>query len=188
MEAKHFASCCPLSVWKREVSLLLLTQRILYIYMCCGNGSETFRFLLPIGCIEARSFSSFTNTTIVHIYMCCGKEAPETFRFLLPIGCMEARSFALLLTQRILYIYMCCGNGSETFRFLLPIVCMEARSFASFTNTTYIVHIYVLCGGSETFRFLLPIVCIYGSENGFVSCCPLVTSLQAKCFAFSDTI
>ena len=56
-EAKHFASCCPLSVWKREVSLLLLTQQY-YIHMCCGNGSETFRFLLPIGCMEARSFAS----------------------------------------------------------------------------------------------------------------------------------
>jgi hypothetical protein len=70
MEAKHFASCCPLSVWKREVSFLLLTQRILYIYMCCGNGSETFRLLLPIVCMEARGFASFTNTTyIVHIYV-----------------------------------------------------------------------------------------------------------------------
>jgi hypothetical protein len=91
MEAKHFASCCPLSVWKREVSLLLLTQRILYIYMCCGNGSETFRFLLPIGCVEARSFASFTNTTLYS--MCCGNGS-ETFRFLLPIGCMEAKCFA----------------------------------------------------------------------------------------------
>ena len=105
MEAKHFASCCPLSVWKREVSLLLLTQCILYIYMCCGNGSETFRFLLPIGCMVARSFAFFTNTKYI-VHMCCGNGS-ETFRFLLPIGCMEARSFAFFTnTKYIVHIYV----------------------------------------------------------------------------------
>ena len=33
----------------------------------CGNGSEIFRFLLPIVCVEARCFASLTNTTIVYI-------------------------------------------------------------------------------------------------------------------------
>jgi hypothetical protein len=43
------------------------TTYIVHIYVLC-EGSETFRFLLPIVCMEARSFTSFTNTTIVHTY------------------------------------------------------------------------------------------------------------------------
>ena len=55
MEAKYFASCCPLSVFKRVV-LLHFRQHNNSIY--CGNGSEIFCFLLPIGFMEARSFAS----------------------------------------------------------------------------------------------------------------------------------
>jgi hypothetical protein len=52
MEAKYFASCCPLSVFKRVV-LLHFRQHNNSIY--CGNGSEIFCFLLPIGFMEART-------------------------------------------------------------------------------------------------------------------------------------
>ena len=56
MEARSFASFT-------NITYINCT----YIYMCCGNGSKTFRVLLPIVCMEARSFASFTNTTILHI-------------------------------------------------------------------------------------------------------------------------
>ena len=66
-------ACCVLPIVCMEARSFASFTNITYIvhiYVCCGNGSETFRFLLPIVCMEARSFVSFTNTTyIVHIYV-----------------------------------------------------------------------------------------------------------------------
>jgi hypothetical protein len=80
----------------------------------CGNGSEIFRFLLPIVCVEAKCFASFTNTTTVYIV---GMEV-KLFRFLFSAHClygtMEARCFASLTNTTIVYI-----------------VGMEAKHFAS---------------------------------------------------------
>ena len=77
MEAIHFASCFPLSVWKRVVSLLA-RQHKNSIY--CGNGSDTFRFLFPIVCVEASCFAScmHVNTKIEYI---AGMEAKRFASF-----------------------------------------------------------------------------------------------------------
>ena len=127
MEAIHFASCFPLSVWKRVVSLLA-RQHKNSIY--CGNGSDTFRFLFPIVCVEASCFAScmHVNTKIEYI---AGMEA-KRFASCCPLAVWK-RVVSLLARQHKNSIY--CGNGSDTFRFLFPIVCVEASCFASCTST-----------------------------------------------------
>jgi hypothetical protein len=77
----------------------------------CGNGSEIFRFLLRIVCVEAKCFASFTNTTIVYIV---GMEAKHFASCPVPIVCMEARCFFSFTNTTIVYI-----------------VGMEAKHFAS---------------------------------------------------------
>jgi hypothetical protein len=88
----------------------------------CGNGSEIFRFLLPIVCVEVRCFASFTNTTIVYIV---GMEAKHFASCSVPIVCMETR---------------CSASFTNTT--ILCIVGMEAKHFASCTFDIYMFDIY----------------------------------------------
>jgi hypothetical protein len=57
MEAKHFTSCCSL-VFGSELFRFLHVNTTILNGIYCGNGSEIFRFLLPIDCMEARRFAS----------------------------------------------------------------------------------------------------------------------------------
>ena len=56
---------------------------------------------VPIVCMEARCFASFTNTTIAYIV---GMEAKHFASCSVPIYCMEARSFASFTNTTILCI------------------------------------------------------------------------------------
>jgi hypothetical protein len=107
-----------------------------------------------------------------------------------------------------------CGNGSETFRFLLPVQSVWKRDISLLLPTSTIVcivgmeakHFTSCCPlvfGSELFRFLHVnttilngIYCGNGSEivahltvwKRAVSLLVTHWLLQAKCFAFPDTI
>ena len=106
----------------------------------CGNGSETFRFLLPVQSVWKRDVSLLLpNTTIVCIV---GMEAKH-FTSCCPLV-FGSELFRFLHVNTTILNGIYCGNGSEIFRFLLPIDCMEARRFAS---------CYPLVTTSEMFRF-----------------------------------
>ena len=127
-------------------------------------GSETFRFLSPIGCWKR-------DVLLPSPIGCCKPDVS----LLSPIGCWKRdvslpspigcwkRDVSLpspigcwkrnvsLLSPKQQYIY--CGCGSETFRFLPPLV-VGSETFCFLPP---------LVVGSETFRFLPPLV--VGSET-----------------------
>ena len=143
----------------------------------CGNGSETFRFLLPIVCMEVRCFASFTNITIVYIV---GMEAKH-FASCCPFSLCGSEMFRFFYQTQQLYVLW---EWKRNISLLVAHWSLEASCFASCTSTQQYSMVYIV--GMEA--------------KYFASCCPLTVwkrdvsllvthwLLQAKCFAFPDTI
>ena len=92
----------PIGCWKRDVSLSSFTQTAIYIYIYCGRGSETFRFLPPL-VVGSETFR-FLPPLVV---------GSETFRFLPPLV-VGSETFRFFHPNNNIYI-----------------VGVEARRFAS---------------------------------------------------------
>jgi hypothetical protein len=103
----------------------------------CGNGSETFRFLLPIVCMEVRCFASFTDITIVYIV---GMEAKH-FASCCPFSLCGSEMFRFFYQTQQLYVLW---EWKRNISLLVAHWSLEASCFASCTSTQQYSMVYIV--------------------------------------------